>query len=101
MTIETKPKEESKYLTIDELCVYWKISESTAFRLIKQGLPSVKVLGSRRILRDAADRWLLAGGGRRRKPRKPKTPPVQVFNNTEQFQAADNLIAEGGEEKNN
>lgn len=48
-------------LTVEEFAIYWNISKTTVYNLIKKGLPSIKKTGvGRRILKDQADQWLLS-----------------------------------------
>jgi len=48
-------------LTIDELCVYLKLSKSTAYKLAQEGrIPGQKVGRHWRFRREVIDRWLEA-----------------------------------------
>jgi excisionase family DNA binding protein len=45
--------------TIDQFADRWSLSRASVYRLLNDGLPSIKVGRSRRLLSAAADAWLL------------------------------------------
>jgi excisionase family DNA binding protein len=49
---------ESPYMTVTAYAERLSVSPRTIYRLIASGLPSMKVGGSRRVLREQADAWL-------------------------------------------
>jgi excisionase family DNA binding protein len=49
---------ESPYMTVAAYAERLSVSPRTIFRLIAVGLPSIRVGGSRRVVRDRADAWL-------------------------------------------
>lgn len=55
-------------LTILELTLIWNISQASVYRLLALGLPSIKEPGlGRRILKEQAEAWILAGGASKAK----------------------------------
>lgn len=49
----------SNLVTIKEFCQIYSVSESSVYRLLRLGLPSVKLIGlGRRIILDKASNWL-------------------------------------------
>jgi hypothetical protein len=50
------------YCTVDEFADISGLKRTTIFKLIKLGLPSIKILRHRRILTEKAKAWLMAGG---------------------------------------
>lgn len=61
-----------EYSTPNDFALRLKVSPRTVKRWLKQGLPSVCVGRSRRILTDQADAWLLAGGAQKKKVTRTK-----------------------------
>jgi excisionase family DNA binding protein len=49
----------SRLITPDDLAARWSICRAEVYRLLRQGLPSVKIGRARRIPIDEAEAWLL------------------------------------------
>lgn len=62
-------------LTYQEAQQYWGYSVRTLKRLVKRGMPSIKVGHLRRILKNQSDSWLEKGGA------KPVAPVKRTINN--------------------
>jgi hypothetical protein len=53
-------------MTVEAFAALIGISRTSVFAMLKNGLPSIKAPGvGRRIIRDQAEAWILAGGPRR------------------------------------
>lgn len=62
------------FYTVEEYAERLKVSRGTVFGWLRNGMPSVCVGRTRRIVTDRADAWLAAGGAAKRRSKRTKRP---------------------------
>ena len=67
-----------EYLTVKQLSATLNLSRATIYRLIDQGLPSVKVGSARRFLWSAVEAWVEAQEGPTMEPERAEPPPTPL-----------------------